>query len=135
MTDIPHILTSFEMFMFRIGAASYPNAVTRATALALGMLATPADVAGITATVAADVRTINLTSNIDRRVPITLGQTLAALRTLADMSVLHETTNGLLLIDGRSLCSRYCPALDGIGLDLGTQTEWPTYRVDDKEAA
>jgi hypothetical protein len=135
MNEIPWILTSHERLMLRLGQAVYPDAVTRATALALGMLATPADLDGITATVGADVATINLTSNIDRCSPITLGETLAALRTLADMSVLHETTNGLLLIDGRSLCSRFDPAMDRIGLDPGTQTESPTYRIDEQEAA
>ena len=135
MSDIPWVLSSHERMMLRLGQAIYPDPITRATAIALGLISTPADVAGITATVAADVATINLTTNVDRRTPVTLGETLAALRTLADMEILHEARTGHV-IDGRALCSRFDPVLDCIGFDVGTQTESPTYRIDDtREAA
>jgi hypothetical protein len=142
--DIPWVLTSQDRLMLRLGNANYGDAppATRATAIALGMLATVADVDGTTATVGADVPTINLLTNVDRRVPCTVGDTLAALAWLRDMDVLHETarvigSTRVHLIDCRGLASRVDPVLDFCGPDpdYGAGVEGPTYRPDEREAA
>ena len=144
MIDIPWVLTSADRLMLRLGNASYGDdpPATRATAIALGMLATVADVDGITATVGADVPTINLLTNVDRRVPYTVGDTLAALAWLRDMDLLHETarvigSTRVHLIDCRGLASRVDPVLDFCGPEPGYDVgvEGPTCRPDEREAA
>jgi hypothetical protein len=144
--DIPWVLTSQDRLMLRLGNANYGDAppATRATAIALGMLATVADVDGTTATVAANVPTINLHTNVDRHRTqwVTMGQTLAAMAWLRDMDVLHETarvigSTRVHLIDCRGLASRVDPVMDFCGPEPGYDVgvEGPTFRPDEREAA
>lgn len=63
MNDIPWILASQERLTLRIGNAAYPTPAARRVALALGMLAVPADTAGMTATVVRDPVAICQTAN------------------------------------------------------------------------
>lgn len=145
MSDIPWMLSSHEQLMHRLGQASYGDApaATRATMLAMGRLATPADLAGLTATVGADVQAINIATNAEvtaihrlgqKPTMVTVGETQAAIAWLADMEVLHETarfigSTRLYLIDTTAMISRIDPVLDFCGPepDYGIGHESDTY--------
>lgn len=133
---IPHVLTSKEQLLLRLGCAAYGDCPpgTRETALALGHLSLVADVAGFTATVAVPVEAVNLRTNVNRVTPLTLGETLAAMSWLRDMEVMNETARmlgslRLCWIDTRALCIRVDPVLDFCGPqpDYGAGHEGPTY--------
>ena len=143
MTDIPWILTTTDRLMFRISQAAYGDLPTRAVALALGMLAQPADLAGITATVCIDPQTVNMVVNAHVTdvwdmgqpcEPVTMGQTLRALDRLVAMEVIHETarfigSTRMYLLDTTPLVPRICPVADCCGPepDYGAGVESATY--------